>query len=143
ARAFESGDGEAARSPGMRHKHYSPRATIKIVKSRLQIPDSRFQISDPEIQTRDSRVTATISRTAFIGLNKPDAHFEIVRVCGSVDEYEHSIFEFFRECERKGIELIICEEVPGVGLRVALMDRLRRAAGLTNLSLSDQSDLND
>lgn len=95
------------RSPGMRHPHYSPHARVIVVKS--------------------GHVEQTAS-AAYIGLNPPHIRFEHGYVCRNVEEYAHSLFEFFRECDRRGIEKIYCESVAETGIGAALMDRLRRAA---------------
>lgn len=96
---------EPARSPGVRHRHYSPQARVEIINAG----------------------TAPSGRRAFIGMSPPDGGFEITRTCGSIDEYARELYEFFRECDRQGIELIVCEPVPETGLGAALMDRIRRA----------------
>ena len=101
--------GDAPRSPGLKHRHYSPRARVVIIS------DLRFEISDSR-------------EAAFIGLAGSHKNIGMERVCSSVDEYAHSLFEFFRECDRLGIATIYCEEVPETGIGAALMDRLRRAA---------------
>ncbi|MEP6947469.1 MAG: L-threonylcarbamoyladenylate synthase [Acidobacteriota bacterium] len=104
------GDMDALRSPGLRHKHYSPRAEVALV-------------SGPS----DISLTAD-SQTAFIGISPSGREFGLERICASVDEYAHIVFEFFRECDRQGITAIYCQSVPDTGLGAALMDRLRRAA---------------
>ena len=43
-------------------------------------------------------------------------------------EYARELFEFFRECDRRGIKTIYCQSVPETGIGGALMDRIRRAA---------------
>ena len=101
------GERDAARSPGIKHKHYSPNATVKIINTQFEI--SNF-------------------KSAFIGLKSPMEKVEIERICTSVDEYAHELFEFFRECDRQGIETIYCEQVDESGIGAALMDRIRRAA---------------
>lgn len=99
----------AVRSPGLRHRHYSPRASIIIV-------------TDVDGDTREPS-------TAFIGVSRVDKdRFDAVRICDSVEHYARSVFEFFRECDRRGIQTILCEAVPPSGIGAALMDRLRRAA---------------
>ena len=99
----------APRSPGLKHRHYSPTAVVSIVA------DLKFEISDLKL-------------AAYIGIDDPIGEFEIVRICDSVAEYAHSIFEFFRECDRLGIHTIYCEAVSDTDIGAALMDRLRRAA---------------
>lgn len=107
-RLYQMSDDEKARSPGVRHKHYSPQAKVVLI-------DSKFPISNQR-------------SGAFIGLNQPSAHFDSLRICDSTEEYAHSLFEFFRECDRRAIETIYCETVPEKGIGSALMDRLRRSA---------------
>lgn len=98
---------ERPKSPGLRHRHYSPRARVILA---------------------GDQVTETVENAAFIGLRRPTADFRLVRVCDSFDEYARSLFDFFRRCDRRGIAAIYCETVPEEGIGAALMDRLRRAA---------------
>jgi L-threonylcarbamoyladenylate synthase len=102
-----TGDSESpARSPGLRHKHYSPKARVVIWSGGSRAGHS----------------------TAFIGLNKPEPELAYTKVVVDVDEYARSLYEFFRECDRRGIETIYCESVEENDIGAALMDRLRRAA---------------
>lgn len=94
------------RSPGIKHQHYAPKALVKIV-------DASSHISD--------------LRSGFIGINKPQQDLRAERICRSVEEYAHELFEFFRECDRRGIETIYCERVNVDGIGAALMDRINRA----------------
>ena len=98
---------ELPKSPGLKHRHYSPRARV------LLISDFSFQISN---------------RDAFIGLKKPPEAFEMMEICRSVADYAHEVFNFFRECDRRHITTIYCETVEEKGIGLALMDRLKRAA---------------
>ena len=107
---------EIVRSPGLKHRHYSPLAKVRLVQdSRFQIPDSRLQIPDSRFK-------------GFIGLNEPEIEFGLIKICGSVEDYAREVFAFFRECDRENIEVIYCEIVEETGIGAALMDRLRRAS---------------
>jgi L-threonylcarbamoyladenylate synthase len=111
---FSADIGVLARSPGLRHRHYSPRATVRIVHER---------------ETMDE-IAADREATAFIGLSQggePTSEWLLTRICSTTEEYAHSIFEFFRECDRVGVRTIYCEAVEETGIGAALMDRLRRA----------------
>lgn len=101
----------APRSPGMKHRHYSPLAKVYLIET---AEDFENQMPNP-------------SSNAFIGTTAPPTFFRLARICISVEEYAHDIFEFFRECDRAGIGTIYCQNVPETGIGVALMDRLRRA----------------
>lgn len=108
-RIAENEVGDEVRSPGLKHKHYSPTASVELV--------NHVTFDEP-------------GNVAYIGLN-PDVEphkLSLIKVCASVEEYAQSLFEFFRECDRKGIHLIYCEEVPDDGIGAALMDRIRRAS---------------
>ena len=105
-----AGEGHSteARSPGMRHQHYSPTAMVRLV-------DAAEHIEPPP-------------RTAYIGLHDRSENFELKKLCGTVEQYAHAVFEFFRECDRAGVRAIYCEAVDETGIGAALMDRLWRAS---------------
>lgn len=105
---YETSETESPRSPGLRHRHYSPRARVVVVENTAQLGNE--------------------SGAAYIGLGRPAAKFEHERICSTVEEYAHSIFEFFRECDRSCVKTIYCERVEETGIGVALMERIRRAA---------------
>lgn len=101
---------EPARSPGMRHRHYAPRARIRLIEN-------------------SNEITA-YERAAFIGLHAPQdlKRFALHQICVSVEEYARELFRFFRACDAAQVETIYCETVSETGLGGALMERLRRAA---------------
>jgi L-threonylcarbamoyladenylate synthase len=108
--ARENGPSSAPKSPGLKHKHYSPRARVILIDDIAQ--------------------SQAGSRNAYIGLASPGQieSFGLAKICHSVPEYAHTVFEFFRECDRREIETIFCQNVTPDGLAAALMDRLERAA---------------
>jgi len=104
----KAADADAPRSPGVKHKHYSPRARVVIVDAGENLD--------------------TNSEDAFIGLSRQATPLKLELICRDVNEYAHSLFEFFRECDRSGVERIFCEAVAEEGIGGALMDRVRRAS---------------
>ncbi len=104
---YHQSKNEPPKSPGLKHRHYSPRAKVIVVS------DFKFQISN---------------RSAFIGLVEPNGKFDLVKICISAENYAHSIFDFFRQCDRQGIKEIFCQTVEEKGIGLALMDRLKRAS---------------
>jgi L-threonylcarbamoyladenylate synthase len=107
-----SGDAgiDAPKSPGMKHRHYAPKAKVVLAPFPQYI-----------VPTNSS---------AYIGLIAPPdtALFERILICKDVEEYARELFNFFRECDERTIETIFCQTVDEQGLGLALMDRLRRAA---------------
>ncbi|MEO7672486.1 MAG: L-threonylcarbamoyladenylate synthase [Pyrinomonadaceae bacterium] len=106
-RSRASGENEISRSPGMKHKHYAPNAKVLIAGPGFEIPDT--------------------GSNAFIGLELPAGKPTMVKICDSVEDYAHSVFAFFRECDKKNLATIYCQPVAELGIGAALMDRLRRA----------------
>ena len=106
---YKISNSEKPKSPGLKHKHYSPYAEVKLLES-----------GEWEIES--------LENTAFIGLNNLNMKFASVKICDSVEDYAHSVFAFFRQCDRENIRTIYCEKVEEKGIGVALMDRLKRAS---------------
>jgi len=104
----ESKDSIAPRSPGLKHRHYSPRAKVVLVTS------SSEALASPE--------------NAYIGFGIASGKFGARKIVATVDEYARELFEFFRDCDRKNMKKIFCERVEETGIGRALMDRLKRAA---------------
>ena len=108
ARAVEAGAEAARRSPGTRHRHYAPRARVRLVESVRQAepaPDA-----------------------AYVGLSEPPAGYAQATVCADVEAYARRLFDAFRRADAAGLARVDAEAVAETGLGVALMDRLRRAA---------------
>jgi L-threonylcarbamoyladenylate synthase len=99
---------EKPKSPGLKHRHYSPKAKVVLL-----IENGEWKIENS---------------CAYIGLNSPESKVDLLKICGNVEEYAHEVFAFFRECDSKNITIIYCEMVVEKGLGLALMDRLKRAA---------------
>ncbi|MBO0724418.1 MAG: threonylcarbamoyl-AMP synthase [Blastocatellia bacterium] len=107
-----SGEGDSAvpKSPGMKHRHYAPKAKVVLA------PFPQYMVPT--------------NSSAYIGVSAPAdvAIFDRVLICKGVEEYARELFNFFRECDERGIETIFCQTVDEKGLGLALMDRIRRAA---------------
>jgi L-threonylcarbamoyladenylate synthase len=100
----------APRSPGLKYRHYAPRAKVVICSY------PQFTIASPD--------------AAYIGL-EPTPHVEVFKkhlICNSVEEYARSLFQFFRECDQALVRTIYCQIVSEEGLGLALMERLERAS---------------
>lgn len=106
--AYQIKKNEPPKSPGLKHRHYSPSARVVLInpKSEIRNPKSK----------------------AFIGLNHPKQDFDLIKICRSVEEYAREVFAFFRRCDGANITTIYCETVGDAGIGAALTDRLKRAA---------------
>ncbi len=111
ATCLRTNDATEARSPGLKHRHYSPTARVVVVQSADAAP---------------------ANDAAYIGIDalSPAAAkiFSQVLVCRNIEEYARSLFHFFRRCDAAGVKTIYCQSVGKAGLGLALMDRINRAA---------------
>ena len=108
-------DEEKLEAPGQLKSHYRPQTPLMIVAalSEIAVPQGqRFGAllwSDqpvPEVFAESRRLSAT----------------------GNLREAAAKLFRQLRELDHAGLDCIVAETLPEVGLGVAIMDRLRRAA---------------
>lgn len=99
---------DAPKSPGIKHRHYSPKARVVLVNK----GDS---FEDP-------------FNSALIGMEMPSEDLAFIKVCSSADDYARALFDFFRECDNRGIKTIYCQAIKTDGIGAAIMDRIGRAA---------------
>ncbi len=101
---------EMVNSPGLRHRHYQPQAEVVLVEKPDQItPDRAY---------------------AMLTLKPhPEASlFGSYKQCDSLEDFAVSLFEFFREADRRGLKRIYCQQCDNTGLGRAIIDRLLRAS---------------
>ena len=111
---------ELRRSPGTRHRHYSPRARVILVEQ-----------PSPHILVRLSREHLQDGPVGFIGrsvLGIDDPNFHAINPGSSAADYARTIYGALRELDRKGARVIVIEAIDEDREGAAVMDRLRRAA---------------
>jgi len=120
---------EKARSPGMRYKHYAPKAQIILVEGVVPAVMAKIKelISESWMQSKRVGVLAT-DETAWA------YEADVVKSLGSlrnVDAMAPNLFRLLREFDAENVDFIFAEAVPAEGLGLAIMNRLRKASGYT------------
>jgi L-threonylcarbamoyladenylate synthase len=118
---------EKARSPGMKHRHYAPKAPVIVVEGVIQavMATVKSLICDYWMQDKRVGVLAT-AETAWA------YEADVVKSLGSrrnVDGMAANLFRVLREFDEENVDVIIAESVPTEGLGLAVMNRLRKASG--------------
>lgn len=138
------------RAPGMKYRHYAPRARMVLISPKTQ--------KDPEEASKKvaQQIPAIIQKIRQdyhkIALMVSSECLELLNVSsrdpkketkvlmdptpclmdmGSVHDPEkmaHDVFNDLRECDRLGVDFIIAEGYPEKGLFLAIMNRLKKAA---------------
>lgn len=110
------------RSPGTRHRHYAPRASIVLIER-----GNRAQI-EKSLQTfrQEGKCVACIVHSPqMIGVEVSD----FFRVLPSDHELmARYLYKILRELDQLRVDVILVEEVEEKGLGETVMDRLRKAA---------------
>lgn len=113
-----------ARSPGMKYRHYAPKARMVIVEG----DNDAVQSDIMKLAEKGLKDGKKVGILVF--------HKEF-RVEGCVTKYAGSrpgtvagrLFDILRAFDKDGVDLIISEPYGGNGLKLGIADRLRRAAG--------------
>ncbi len=118
---------EQARSPGMKHRHYSPKAQVVLVEGSVPAVMSKVKEMTADCWMEDKRVgVLATDETAWA------YEADVVKSLGSrrnVDAMAANLFRLLREFDAEGVDIIIAEGVPTEGLGLAVMNRLRKASG--------------
>jgi len=115
------------RSPGMKYKHYAPKAEVYVVSGDYSDIAAWFQkaVSEDEKAGIKSVILAAKEHIEQYGLINAISY-------GSIDdasEVASNIFRLFRECDRMEAEKIYVEAIPREGIGLAVMNRVEKAAG--------------
>lgn len=108
-------------SPGMKYGHYAPRTPLYIVTN-----GSRDRV--------ERTITVLRANGHRIGLAAPsqlrkldvDAFFSLGN--GSLQDFAKNLYRALQELDRKSLDVILCPAVQEIGIGLAIMNRLRKAA---------------
>jgi len=118
---------ERPRSPGMKYRHYAPRARMVLVEGDPQkIPEKILDLL--ESYKKDGlRVGVIVTEE-----NTQRYEADVVKLLGSRKNplmIARNLFRVLREVDAHGVDVIIAEGIPPEGLGLAVMNRLRKASG--------------
>ena len=111
----------------MRHRHYAPKANMIIVEGKL--PQIICKIKEL-VQYYNERG----ARVGILGTNETIYQYKdnFVKSLGSRKDLTNvakNLFRLLREFDKENINVIIAEGVSKKGIGLAIMNRLRKAAG--------------
>lgn len=112
--------GENAPSPGMRHRHYAPKARMTLLKGS---PNARADYVRQALKTQqDAWVLAMADNLPL---------YEGLPVHSLGEDHEkaaHRLFYLLRQADDQGVKRIFAEAPEATGLGLALLNRMLRAA---------------
>ena len=121
--------GEKALSPGMRHRHYAPKAPLTLVKGEPALAAAHIRKlcareDSPCVMVMADRLPAYQGLPAF-------------SLGDDLSQAAHRLFDLLRQADESGCSHIFAEALPEEGLGLALMNRLSRAADFDIQSVSN------
>lgn len=118
---YATSEEELRRSPGTRHRHYSPVSKVIVVEHG----------SSPGLIERVCRDRLKDGAVGFIGhtrIDIEDPNFKSIILKENPNDYARWIYSALRSLDEQHISAIIVEGISEAGEGAAVMDRLRRAA---------------
>jgi L-threonylcarbamoyladenylate synthase len=118
---------EKIRSPGMKHKHYAPKAKVILVEGSVEAIENKIKELAASYKLKGAKV-GILATDETITAYQADT----VKSMGSrhnLSTVAQSLFRLLREFDEEGVDLILAESVPSEGLGLAVMNRLRKASG--------------
>ena len=121
------GDGEKPRSPGMKYKHYAPRGEVTVFRGKKAVENI--------IRRYDAAQNALI--LALEGNLPRYGSRRCLSLGPDAQSMAANLFHSLREADRMGAQTILCESVEPVGVGLAVMNRLLRAAAFRVVDCED------
>lgn len=118
---------EKTRSPGMKHKHYAPKADVILVEGSVSAMTNKIKQLAECYKLKGAKV-GILATDETLNSYKAD----VVRSLGSrfnLEVIAQNLFRLLREVDAQNVDLIIAEGVPSEGIGLAVMNRLRKASG--------------
>ena len=146
-------DGFVPKAPGMKYRHYAPRAEMILFRARkAENADRRIaeailrfvrewkEQQEKQDQEEDRRKDSELPKIAILCAEETKKEYAsfcaekgiLLKVLGKREEplsMTHNLFRILRDCDEEGVELILSEAYSEEGVGFALMNRMKKAAG--------------
>ncbi len=118
---------EQIRSPGMKHRHYAPKAEVILVDGSISAVVTKIKELSESYRVKGAKV-------GILATDETQASYkaDVVKSLGSrfnLAVVAQSLFRLLREIDAKNVDVIIAEGVSSEGIGLAIMNRLRKASG--------------
>ena len=118
---------EKIRSPGMKHKHYAPKAEVILVEGPVPAVTSKIQELAEFYRLKGAKVGILATDETQICYKA-----DVVKSLGSrfnLVSVAQNLFRLLREVDAENVDVILSEGVPSEGMGLAVMNRLHKASG--------------
>lgn len=115
------------KAPGMKYRHYAPKAHLKIIKGKNE---KTIEIINEILENYIEKGNDVAILTTDENLNKFNKG-KIISLGSenNLSEIAKNLFETLRKCDDLGVQHILCQGFEEKGVGLAIMNRLNKAAG--------------
>lgn len=121
------------KSPGMKYRHYAPRAQVTVYQGKEEAVQSRMLLDYYDLQEQGQKVGfmvfAEVAKALAMALSPEEAIIRSLGNEGSIDTMGQRIFRLMRELDRHQCDAIFVQGIASEGYGIAIMNRLSKAAG--------------
>ena len=115
------------KAPGMKYRHYAPKAHLKIIKGKNE---KTIEIINEILENYIEKGNDVAILTTDENLNKFNSGKVIsLGSENNLNEIAKDLFETLRKCDDLGVQHILCQGFEEKGVGLAIMNRLNKAAG--------------
>ncbi len=119
---------DTAKAPGMKYRHYAPNAKVIVVEGREnRVHEKIIELID-EYRRKGLRVGVMATGRFY----DADAWVDLGR---SEEEVARNLFKALRKLDKENVDIILAEGIEERGLGLAVMNRLKKAAGYKTIML--------
>jgi L-threonylcarbamoyladenylate synthase len=120
------GENIKPKAPGMKYRHYAPKASVKIIKGDLK--KTIEKINEMVQNYKDGEIKVGILATEET--KKFYLATEVISLGSREDlsSIAHNLFEALRALDDKNVDIILSEAFEEEGIGIAIMNRLNKAA---------------
>ena len=124
-------ENETALSPGMRYRHYAPKAVVTLVQGPEDrvVPLLRKLCAEQEASGKKSCVLCFTEHVDALSA----CHPHDIGSASSPSVIAHRLFDILRRLDEEGMETVFSEVIPPEGVGLAVMNRLGRAASFRTI----------
>lgn len=112
------------KAPGMKYRHYAPKADLTIVKG-----STEAVVGYISRRLMEHGRTGIICTDETLNAYPKDAVIRSVGTRADMDTIAHNLFDVLREFDELEVGAIYSESFDGEGIGTAIMNRLQKAAG--------------
>lgn len=118
----KTGEKEVPKAPGMKYRHYAPKTPVFIVSGTIEAFEeaiNKYKGQGKTVGVMAKNTIVDIFESRVKGMYK---------MGDSVDDMNRTLFDALRTLDHLGLDIILAQEAPEIGVGIAYMNRLKKAA---------------